>query len=160
MREPDRTREFAVLAAAFADLTAHLNTPQLHNRVLDAAGVSLDAALARLLIGIHRRGPIGVVDLADRTGRDHTTVSRQVAKLVELGMVERRASQVDRRVSEAVVTGKGAKLAARLSAAHTSLVLPALDSWSDRDFTEISRLMRRLADDVAKLRATDDAVAG
>ena len=32
----------------------------------------------------------GVVALADGAGRDHTTVSRQVAKLVELGLVDKR----------------------------------------------------------------------
>jgi predicted transcriptional regulator len=30
---------------------------------------------------VARLGPIGVVDFADRAGRDYTTVSRQVAKL-------------------------------------------------------------------------------
>jgi DNA-binding MarR family transcriptional regulator len=72
-----------------------------------AAGISLDRALFPLLVVIERRGPIGVVDLADRVGRDYTTVSRQVAKLEGLGLVERQAAAADRRVSHASVTAKG-----------------------------------------------------
>ena len=60
----------------------------------------------RYLFGIERFGPIGVVELADRVGRDYTTVSRQVAKLESLGLVDRRGSAMDRRVREAVVTPK------------------------------------------------------
>ena len=55
------------------------------------AGIALDRALFPLLVVIERRGPIGVVDLAGRVGRDYTTVSRQIAKLEGLGLIERRA---------------------------------------------------------------------
>lgn len=158
MREPQRAREFAALASAFADLTANLNQPQLHNRVLEEARVSLDAALARLLLKIDRNGPIGVVELGDLVGRDHTTISRQVGKLVELGLVERQASERDRRVSQAVATAKGSRMARALAAAHARLVLPAFDAWSDHDFAEITRLMRRLANDVAQLHKTAEPV--
>ena len=158
MREPQRAREFAALATAFADLTANLNQPQLHNRVLEEAGISLDAALARLLLKIERSGPIGVVELGDLVGRDHTTISRQVGKLVDLGLVERVTGKQDRRVSRAVATAKGSRIARALAAAHARLVLPAFDTWSDRDFTEITRLMRRLADDVAHLHKTAEPV--
>jgi DNA-binding MarR family transcriptional regulator len=48
-----------------------------------------------------------VVELADRAGRDYTTVSRQVAKLESLGLVERRESATDRRVREAAISAKG-----------------------------------------------------
>lgn len=151
MRGSQRARDFAALATAFADLTANLNQPQLHNRVLEEAGVELDAALARLLFKIDAKGPIGVVELGDLVGRDHTTVSRQVGKLVDLGLVERQPSRHDRRISQAVATAKGSRIARALAAAHATLVLPAFDAWSDRDFAEITRLMRRLADDVAQL---------
>ena len=44
----------------------------------------------RCWCGVERLGPIGIVELADRAGRDYTTVSRQVAKLESLGLVRRR----------------------------------------------------------------------
>ena len=158
MPTSQRARDFAALATAFADLTANLNQPQLHNRVLEEAGVELDAALARLLFKIDAKGPIGVVELGDLVGRDHTTISRQVGKLVDLGLVERQPSKNDRRISQAAATVKGSRIARALAAAHATLVLPAFDAWSDRDFAEITRLMRRLADDVAHLHKTAEPV--
>ena len=158
MAETQRAQQFAALATSFSDLSAHLNQPSLNQRVLEDAGVSLDAALARLLVGVHRHGPIGVVDLSDRSGRDHTTVSRQVAKLAELGLVERKVSNEDRRVSEIAATASGARVARAVSEAHQKLVQPVLDGWKERDVVELTRLMRRLADDVAKLRETVEPV--
>src|SRR3546814_7282965 len=67
-------------------------------------GISLDGALFPLLVGIERRGPIGVVDLADGVGRDYTTVSRQVAKLEGLGLITRKADAKDRRIRMAAIT--------------------------------------------------------
>jgi DNA-binding MarR family transcriptional regulator len=151
VRDTQRIRDFAALAAAFSDLTAHLNQPRLHNRVLEKAGVSVDVALGRLLLGLHRHGPVGVTEIAERAGRDHTTISRQIARMVEQGLVERRPSEEDARVSHVVVSAKGARMADALRQAHMELVLPALDDWPDRDVKEITCLMRKLADDVAKL---------
>lgn len=52
--------------------------------------VPLDRALFPLLAGIGKFGLIGVVELADRAGRDHTTGSRQVARLEKLDLVQRQ----------------------------------------------------------------------
>ena len=52
-------------------------------------GIALDRALFPLPVMIERLGPTGIVDLADRVGRDYTTVSRQVSKLEEFGLVTR-----------------------------------------------------------------------
>jgi DNA-binding MarR family transcriptional regulator len=71
------------------------------------AGLQLERALFPLLVIIERLGPIGVVDLAGRVGRDYTTVSRQVARLEALGLCGRRNSDKDRRMREAEITTQG-----------------------------------------------------
>ena len=55
--------------------------------------VSLDRALFPLLIAIKRKGPIGVVELAELVGRDYTAVSRQITKLDGLGLISRHPSK-------------------------------------------------------------------
>src|SRR5262245_66437112 len=95
------------LHEALIDIISVINRPQGDEMMVREAGISLDRALFPLLVVIERRGPIGVVDLAERVGRDYTTVSRQVAKLESLDLVERKASPGDRRVSQATVTEKG-----------------------------------------------------
>ena len=123
-----------------------MNRPQRDERMVKAAGIPLDRALFPLLVGIERFGPIGVVDLADRAGRDYTTVSRQVTKLESLGLIERQASAVDRRVSAAVVTPKGKAMTDAVDAARERIGRAIFATWDARDIDELVRLMRKFAD--------------
>jgi DNA-binding MarR family transcriptional regulator len=141
------------LHGALVDLMVLMNRPQQDDVLLREAGVSLDRALFPLLVGIERRGPIGVVELADGAGRDHTTVSRQVAKLESLGLVTRRPNLADRRIREAVITDKGRAMARALDAARARLAGPILARWSERDLADLTRLLRRFADDLKGLSA-------
>jgi DNA-binding MarR family transcriptional regulator len=136
------------LHAALVDLAGLMNRPQLDDVLLKEAGVSLDRALFPLLSGIERHGPIGVVGLAERAGRDYTTVSRQVAKLAELGLIERRPSPTDARVHEAVLSPKGREMTEAFAAARERLAAPVLSRWSEADFNDLVRLLRRFADDL------------
>jgi DNA-binding MarR family transcriptional regulator len=135
------------LHAAIVELVAMMNQPQRDDVLLTEAGLSLDRALFPLLVGIERFGPIGVVALAEGAGRDHTTVSRQVAKLVELGLVEKRPG-ADARVHEAVITRKGRQMTDALTAARQKLAAPVLAKWSKKDFATLVRLLRRFVDDI------------
>jgi DNA-binding MarR family transcriptional regulator len=145
-----RRRQVALrrLHESLVDLIALTNMPQLDDIILGEAGVTLDRPLFPLLVGIQRFGPIGVVELADRAGRDHTTVSRQVAKLAELGLVERRPSPIDRRVREAVISPAGRHVTDAIDAARHRLNTPIFAEWSDRDLLELERLMRRYVDEL------------
>jgi DNA-binding MarR family transcriptional regulator len=130
------------------DLAGLINRPQNDMTLLRAAGVSLDRALFPLLVLIQRRGPLGVGDLADRVGRDYTTVSRQVAKLESLGLIQRRPGKADRRVTEAIVTERGQAVSDLLDAARERLAEQALATWSEQDLTDLTRLLRRFVDNV------------
>jgi len=85
------------LHAAFLKLNGYMNRPDLDSAFLAHADVRLDRALYPLLLRIGYAQPISVVDLAGLVGRNHSTVSRQVAKLESLGLVERHvAAETDR----------------------------------------------------------------
>ena len=139
------------LHGAMVDLVALMNRPQRDQALLQEAGVALDRALFPLLVGIERFGPIGIGDIAERAGRDHTTVSRQVAKLVELGLVDSRPSTRDRRINEATITRNGRELAAALHGARKRMAQPIIAKWSEKDFRTLVRLMRRFVDDLMAL---------
>jgi DNA-binding MarR family transcriptional regulator len=136
------------LHGALVDLVGVLNRPQADMILLREAGLALDRALFPLLVVIERRGPIGVGELADRAGRDYTTVSRQVAKLESLGLVTRRTSPADRRVNEAVVTDRGRAMTDAIDAARERLAASILAAWSEQDLDDLTRLLRRFADDL------------
>ena len=137
-----------LLHEALIDVVAIFNRPQNDMILLREAGVLLDRALFPLLVLIQRRGPLGVGELADRVGRDYTTVSRQVAKLEGLGLVARRAGKTDRRVTEGVVTEKGQAMSEMLDAARERLAGNAIAGWSKHDLEELARLLRRFADNL------------
>ncbi len=82
-------KEIRELHHTLVDLVGLMNRPQRDSALLEEAGVVLDRALFPLLIVIERKGPIGVVELAELVGRDYTTVSRQVSKLHGLRLLSR-----------------------------------------------------------------------
>jgi DNA-binding MarR family transcriptional regulator len=138
--------QIRALHEALIDIVSVINRPQRDEMMVREAGVALDRALFPLLVVIERRGPIGVVDLADRIGRDYTTVSRQVAKLESLGLVQRQAATADRRVSEATVTAKGEAMTGAVDKARERIVGALFATWDDRDVKGLVRLMRKFAD--------------
>ena len=137
------------LHGAVLDIVAVMNRPQRDEALIKEAGIPLDRALFPLLVVIERFGPIGVVELADRVGRDYTTVSRQVAKLESLGLVERQASLADRRVHEAVVTPQGKAMTDLVDAARERMGRGIFETWDMHEIDELVRLMRKYADAVA-----------
>jgi DNA-binding MarR family transcriptional regulator len=151
--------QLRVLHLALLEILAVMNRPQGDAAILREAGVRLDRALFPLLVGIERFGPIGVVELADGVGRDYTTVSRQVAKLESLGLVERRASAADRRVREAVVTAAGGAMTGRIDAARERMARVVFETWQAQDVDELVRLMRKFADALTGAATRDSASA-
>jgi DNA-binding MarR family transcriptional regulator len=134
------------LHGAVLDIVAAMNRPQRDQALIKEAGIPLDRALFPLLVSVERFGPIGVVELADRMGRDYTTVSRQVAKLESLGLAERHGNAADRRVREAVVSPKGKAMTERVDAARDRIGRAIFKTWDARDIDDLARLMRKFAD--------------
>jgi DNA-binding MarR family transcriptional regulator len=145
-------RDFRQLHHTLVDLVGLMNRPQRDSALLQEAGVSLDRALFPLLIGIERKGPIGVVELAELVGRDYTTVSRQIAKLNSLGLIRRRPSKTDNRIREAAITAKGKEMTSALDAARERMAAILFAKWSKGDLHDLARLMRRFSDGLQSLR--------
>jgi DNA-binding MarR family transcriptional regulator len=143
------------LHLALMDLVGILNRPQPGLVLLREAGISLDRALFQLLVRIERRGPIGIVDLAERSGRDYTTVSRQVNKLESMGLVSRRTGTVDRRTREVVPTRAGLAMTGEVDRARDKLMTAIFAKWSSRDLRELARLCQRFTDTIAGVRPSD-----
>ena len=136
------------LHTALIDIVSVMNRPQRDEAMVREAGIALDRALFPLLVVVERLGPIGIVDLADRVGRDYTTVSRQVTKLEGLGLVERQSSAMDGRVREVVVTASGEALTDKIDVAREGMARTIFADWTEKDVADLARLMRRFANAV------------
>jgi len=139
------------LHRSLIDIVSTMTRPERDAAMLELAGLPLERALFPLLVLVERLGPIGVVDLASRVGRDYSTVSRQIARLEELGLVARRASPADARVREAVITPEGEVANRAIDAAREQVALGMFKDWNRDDFDPLVQLMRRLADAMTAL---------
>jgi DNA-binding MarR family transcriptional regulator len=120
------------------------------------SGIELDRALFPLLVRVDRRGPLGIGELADLCGRDYTTISRQVAKLEEMGLVDRQVNAKDARIKEAVITAKGRVMTKAIDGAREKLMTSLLAKWDKKDVADLARLLRQLADDALQLVRGDE----
>jgi len=150
------TRNLEKLGGTLVDLIGFLNSPQRDDALLREAGVSLDRALFPLLVVLGARGALGVAELADAVGRDHTTVSRQLAKLESLMLVARSDGAADRRKRAARLTENGRKIVRAITLARHRLLARALSEWSEADRIALADLNRRFADSL-KGFASDDS---
>lgn len=145
-------RQTRDLHAALLDIVAFINSPTNDEALIKDAAIPLDRALFPLLLTIERRGPIGVVQLADMSGRDHTTISRQVAKLEELGLIIRQGNPSDRRSREAVVSTTGKKMTDAVVAARERLARKLFSDWDTTEISEFVRLAQKFAAGMMALR--------
>jgi DNA-binding MarR family transcriptional regulator len=142
---------------ALLDLTGLLNRPQPDAALIALARVDLDRALFPLLARAGRRAGLGIGELAQLCGRDYTTVSRQINKLEELGLVERQVSSADARVTAVAVTRKGRKMVQALDRARGKLLRTLFAAWDEREVAELARLLRRFADDALAFAGSQKA---
>jgi DNA-binding MarR family transcriptional regulator len=131
-----------------------MNRPGVDQAFLAKAGVRLDRALFPLLTRIGRYGPIGVVELADLVGRDHSTVSRQTTKLEAQGLVERRPAPGDQRVRLLEPTAAGRRMLDQFAAVRRKLLDERLGDWSDEERATLPALLRRLSASFASFEAS------
>jgi DNA-binding MarR family transcriptional regulator len=134
------------LLVSVLDIVGIFNSPARDAAMLESAGLTLERALYPLLVLVGKYGPIGVVDVATRVGRDYTTASRQLTRLEQLGLVTRRAKAGDRRTREAILTPEGKVATDAVDAARMRLALRMFRNWSLEDYDQLLRLTRMLAD--------------
>ncbi|GBQ62756.1 MarR family transcriptional regulator [Ameyamaea chiangmaiensis NBRC 103196] len=134
------------LHRSLIEIVSAMNRPQRDEALLREAGLSLDRALFPVLVLVERLGPIGVVDLADRVGRDHTTVSRQISRLESLSLVTRQVGTHDRRVREVVIAPAGKRMTDRIDATRERRARAVFDNWSTDELATFVGLMHRFAD--------------
>jgi DNA-binding MarR family transcriptional regulator len=140
-------REIAELREALLDLAGVMNRPQPDAALIKEAGIDLDRALFPLLTRIELKGPLAIGELAELCGRDYTTVSRQVTKLVETGLIIRQSNPQDARITEVVVTKKGRDMTQALDHAREKIFKRFLAHWDKEELSVLARLLRKLADD-------------
>jgi DNA-binding MarR family transcriptional regulator len=141
-----------LIGPALIELTGFINDPRNDGHVMAEAGLNIDPMFMPLLVRLGALGEAGVVQLADVVGRDHSTISRQLAKLQAAGLVERPASHTDGRVHVARLTPRGQVATASLRDARRRLLQGVLTDWTAQEREALAVLLPRFA------KALSDAV--
>jgi DNA-binding MarR family transcriptional regulator len=152
-------RNLPELHRAVLDVVGVFNSPVRDEAMLESAGLSLERALFPLLVLVGKYEPIGVIDVSERVGRDYTTVSRQLSRLEELGLVNRRMSSKDRRAREVTITSSGKRAIQAVDGARERLAVKMFKGWNEIDFDQLLRLLRMLADGLEQTPAPGSALA-
>ena len=134
---------------AFVELEREIGLLLRRSRAISArlAGElhpDLDGASYGLLSLLQDAGPLRASELVTRIGLDKSTVSRQVAHLVELGLVDRAADPVDGRAQVLRPSPEGAARLARIREVRRARWEDDLSDWPSADVATLADLLRRL----------------
>ena len=88
--------------------------------------------------------PVRITDLADVIDTERSTVSRQVAELVSLGLVERSPDPDDGRAVVLSLTDEGEAVMRRIYDAWFGALDEMIGDWSQRDRDKLLTLLQRL----------------
>jgi DNA-binding MarR family transcriptional regulator len=127
-------------------VTALYEVVRNSRRSLDTAG--LDPAAVVVLASARRLCPARPSDIACDIRLDLSTVSRHLRNLERDGYVDRTSDPDDGRAHRVAPTAQGEDVLQSVIAARSAVVDGALSHWTTDDRRTLTRLLRRLADDL------------
>jgi DNA-binding MarR family transcriptional regulator len=104
----------------------------------------LDGAAYGLLVLLDDAGALRASDVVARLGLDKSTVSRQVASLVDLGLVDRAADPADGRAQMLSISAEGHRRLAQLRDARRARWEADMADWDPSDVATLAELLGRL----------------
>lgn len=104
----------------------------------------LDPASYSLLLMVDDAGSLRGMDVADRTGLDKSTVSRQIATLVDLELLERVPDPDDGRARRIQLSELGRERLAEVRRHRSTHLRAEFANWSTADLRTLAHLLARL----------------
>jgi DNA-binding MarR family transcriptional regulator len=113
---------------------------------LDSAGYAVLVTVRDLTAaGGGARG----ADISEALGLHKSTMSRNLATLAELGLIERVPDVADARARQVRLTSEGASALEWSFEGRRERLRAQLDSWDPQDISDLARLLRRLNDSLS-----------
>lgn len=109
----------------------------------DTAGQPVERAAYAILGVLFDEGPVRAVELAGRFHLDASTVSRQVAALVEAGLIGREPDPDDGRASRLRLTERGHDALQATRVARRRILHDLLSSWTPQQQEMFAELLER-----------------
>ncbi|MDF2847871.1 MAG: winged helix-turn-helix transcriptional regulator [Oerskovia sp.] len=114
----------------------------------------LDASAYPLLAHIWANPGVRGSDLAQQFGVGRATISRQLARLESVGMVDREVDPDDSRGQIITLTEAGETLLRTTHERRVDSISQALSDWSPDDVAALAALLHRYSEDVVRWQAS------
>ncbi|UJF35717.1 MarR family winged helix-turn-helix transcriptional regulator [Paenibacillus hexagrammi] len=129
---------------ALIDLFALINRSDRDKKMIANAGVNLEEAAFRVLVGIAHLQPTSVGELADKMGKNYSSVSRQIDKLEAAGLVHTYPSSSDSRIRVSELTKRGEEINGMISLTRERMMREALADWTLEEKNDLKNNLKRL----------------
>jgi DNA-binding MarR family transcriptional regulator len=139
---PDSHAAYVALEREIALLLRRARAIQ--GRLAGQLHADLDGAAYGLLVLLDDAGPLRASDVVARLGLDKSTVSRQVASLVVLGLVDRAPDPDDGRAQVLSTSPEGHRRLSRVRDARRERWETDLAGWETADVATLAQLLARL----------------
>jgi DNA-binding MarR family transcriptional regulator len=134
------------LQKAMAKIVWWLGRAESRAAVLGDAGRDLSPVDEHLVRTILANGPVRITDLAVWQGVDKSTITPQVRRLEQKGLVKRSPDPGDGRAALLTVTAKGRRTCERMDATAVAFISEALREWPEEDREAFAALFSRFAE--------------
>ncbi|MQS75540.1 MarR family winged helix-turn-helix transcriptional regulator [Companilactobacillus halodurans] len=129
----------------FVNILTFFNRTDRDKKLIQAAGVKLEATSLQAFISIGRMQPTKVSDLANVLGKNHSSTSRQIDKLERNELVVTHNSKKDSRIREIYLSQKGEQIIKKINAARSETMQSAFDNWQEADKENLLSSLRHLS---------------
>lgn len=136
------------IEAALVRLVRRTTDPRGNRRLNMRAGVDFDRSSWIALLRIAENEPVRLSDVAEVIGIDASTASRQVARLVDAGVVARRPDPDDARALLHELTSSGRGVLEKMRRARAEWIEEVLAPFGAADRRRLAALLTRLADSI------------
>ena len=145
MPTPDELETADAVGIELIRLVKLLERKHAHYRAENPDAVERPTYL--LLVHLVKDGPQRAGTLAEAVHSDPSTVSRQIAQLVRLGLVERTADPQDGRATLLAATAEGHRVLEENRRTRTERIATLLAGWDPADRHRFAELLGRFTSD-------------
>lgn len=144
MKLMSRADDLARVDAALTRIGRLVNSRRAARYRQARSGVDLLPTSVATLGAIVRLAPARLTAVAEATDLEPSRVSKEVARLVEAGLVGQEPDPTDRRATLLVVTAEGHEAMRRYRATVEEILAERLSGFRDEDLATLADLMHRL----------------
>jgi DNA-binding MarR family transcriptional regulator len=128
----------------------------IRRKLLKTAIVDIDMDISPLhfevMVLLKEAGTLHVAGISERLSIARAQMTHLIDRLVDLGIVERQMNKADRRMTNIMLTGKGAAIIEEREIRIRSAIRETLSRLTREDLESLSDSLRKLRDVLLKLQ--------